>query len=359
MTQQGHGFLDSNSPVDCTVSRSLSYTTQTGLVDEETATLSMFSQGQRQISCDYSLVTGTVVCIHDGSSHVAHLSNTIDPDIMCNSASSVSVTGERWFNPGTQWGNLDTSVAITHDQFPDCSNDLEGTVRITDTNSGSGHSWYLSREFDFTVQKPTCILEESISDGCSSIDPDVCTLYVEKVDGVTTIQGSFNTGLAVSPSVLHVSSAICSSFETRDWFTREREYNCIIPGTGITTDLSHLQDPTILGNQGTIDINGSEIAFETPTLDLPSCQQTCEVQSTELDTQTNMDGQSSDGRTDNSRIKKVIKTCVNNACPLEAGETITTECGCTNNFGAAASAMQMLRLAGEDIICTTGSTKEY
>jgi hypothetical protein len=359
MTQQGHGFLDSNSEVSCNVSRTLSYSTQTGLNDEEFATLSMFAQGRDYISCDFSLKTGVVSCLTDGTAHIGTLSNTIDPDEMCNAQTTVSISNIEWFNPPIAWGTLDTTGYIDYEISPSCANDFQGRIRLRDEISSSETRWFLNRAFTFRVSKPSCFLNESIHDGCTTIDQNTCTLYEEKVDAVTTIQGTFDTGLAVSPSVLHVSSALCSSFETRPWFIKERKYNCIIPGTGITTDLSHLEDPTIVGNQGTIDINGNDITFEVPSITLPSCQETCEVQSIELDTQTNLDGQSSDSRTDNSRIKKTIKTCINNSCPLEAGETISTACGCTNNFGKAATAMQMLRLAGQDIICTTGTLTEY
>ena len=39
-------------------------------------------------------------------------------------------------------------------------------------------------------------------------------------------------------------------------------------------------------------------------------------------------------------------------CPVGAGETIVSNCACTNDFNKAASSMQLMRMMSEDAICT-------
>jgi DNA-directed RNA polymerase alpha subunit len=41
-------------------------------------------------------------------------------------------------------------------------------------------------------------------------------------------------------------------------------------------------------------------------------------------------------------------------CPVEAGEEKIEDCRCVNAFGAAATVMQAIRQAGQDIICSSG-----
>jgi hypothetical protein len=51
------------------------------------------------------------------------------------------------------------------------------------------------------------------------------------------------------------------------------------------------------------------------------------------------------------------RTCEKGVCPVQAGEEMDIPCRCMNDFGAASTLLQTLRLAGQDMICTSGNVK--
>lgn len=46
-----------------------------------------------------------------------------------------------------------------------------------------------------------------------------------------------------------------------------------------------------------------------------------------------------------------------NVCPAEPGETVVKACQCLDEFADAAAIMQIIRQAGQDMICSSGETK--
>lgn len=362
MNQQNNGLLPGYDMQSCNINRVMSYRTQSGLIDEERTHFNFFSQGGNYVRCNYNLATGVATCTTDCNVQQHEFGQPIDINAMCNADSTVSIESESWWTtaPGV-WGNLDTSVSVIHHQIPSCSNGLQGDVEIRDHQWDSSvvEQWYLGRTLRFLITKPTCIFQESINDMCAAIDTTNCELFNESIDGVTTLSNSFPTGLFPLPSAVSVTNGNCASFETRDWHTKDLTYKCDTPSTSFNPDVSHLQEPTITGDTAEISLPSGSYTLTRPSVPQPACQQTCEVQTTVIDTQTNIDGQASDGRLDETRLSKVFKACDNSVCPLEAGESVIQPCGCSNNFGKAATAMQMLRLAGKDFICTSGTSSEY
>lgn len=104
--------------------------------------------------------------------------------------------------------------------------------------------------------------------------------------------------------------------------------------------------------------NGSG-SFNMPMPELPThsaCIQSCEVRSQEVDTRVNLTGVVSDARNDNVTYKKSYRSCDEGICPVQDGEEVIQSCGCLNEFGKAMGMMQLIRLAGKDMICTDGNT---
>ena len=46
-----------------------------------------------------------------------------------------------------------------------------------------------------------------------------------------------------------------------------------------------------------------------------------------------------------------------NQCPAEPGEEVIKACQCLNEFAEASAIMQVIRQAGQDMICSSGETK--
>lgn len=352
LTSSTTNYTDNN----CTIRRSMSYYTDDDM-DTFISTVRFWSQGRNYIDCTYSLVTGDITCSHDGDTHQAEVQNLVDMDEWCNASTTVSFDSYNWWN-SVGWGFSDTSVSTHHYQTPSCANNLEGRVRVSDNSSSGDPAGRLSRVIGIAVRKPTCHLREEIVNNCTAFETD-CHLYGETVDEVETIRYGINTGFNPLPSTVHVYSAICGSHELRDWHLRERTYKCPQTPRPLNVDLSHLQEPIITGNTAQVTIGGETRTLTRPAVEIPACQETCEVSQQVVDDQANITGQTADGRTNPARTKLTIKLCENGACPLDVGETVVRACGCSNSFSKAISTMQMLRLAGQDFICTSGTVTTH
>jgi len=249
---------------------------------------------------------------------------------------------------------------------------------------------------------------EGISDNCSAIANDSsCKLRDESVDGVYTYQSYNPTGLtpqssctgvivnrtaACNESGLHCGarsytcpldpsigciSSMCSKQEQynvcHEWWTKQRTYVC----QGNAYDFSDIQKRVQTIRTSATD-TGSAVYYndyrqnqdgswgsENHTVQLGtrdtygSCEVACKIKRVTQLAQTGNSGNTSDVQVDNTRIDFLYKSCVNNACPIEnaATDTIITNCQCINEFAEAASVFQMLRLAGQDFVCSSGNAQ--
>jgi hypothetical protein len=83
----------------------------------------------------------------------------------------------------------------------------------------------------------SCRLTETLTDTCVANAADsTCSLSNETVDGVQTWLNGVNTGLKPLSQTRIVSSATCSQSVTRDFFERDRRYQCVASTT--TPDLT-------------------------------------------------------------------------------------------------------------------------
>jgi hypothetical protein len=53
----------------------------------------------------------------------------------------------------------------------------------------------------------------------------------------------------------------------------------------------------------------------------------------------------------------IYRTCRRGVCPTEPGETVVRECQCLNEFSSTVAAVETLRQAGMDMICSDGIRK--
>jgi len=102
-----------------------------------------------------------------------------------------------------------------------------------------------------------------------------------------------------------------------------------------------------------------ETGLVTPyTIDLPersdyeTCEQGCKLRKPVQDTEAGAAGTTTDYRTTVDSYVYLYRKCEGNVCPVESGEEIIEDCACLNEFEEAASMMQVLDNAADDLICS-------
>jgi hypothetical protein len=216
------------------------------------------------------------------------------------------------------------------------------------------------------------VSNESIENGCGGIefDPD-CSLKSEQVDGTWTYRMFNPTGLTPLP-LTRTFPGVASHQITRDWWKKERIYLCASEGydfsdakTRFGQVVGSLDDT---GDTGTyrdmVRDQGGGWSYLPGTLTLPAdmmaaseCEKACKTRRPRTDTQATLPGHTGQLRTGTDSYDILYHTCVDDECPAEPGEEVLKDCQCLNEFAEAATIMQMLRLAGQDTICSDGVPK--
>lgn len=218
--------------------------------------------------------------------------------------------------------------------------------------------------------------KESITDGCASLAMDTtCKIQAEEVDGVQTVANYNSTGLNPLPSCQSIAGSVGPFDICRPWWKKKRTYVCESSSNWDFSDIgkrfgtvrTSVQqsgnnisfDDKIKNKDGTWTNSGglSLSLISTPAGD--SCEKACKTRVPREDNQVTVAGLNSTIRLNNSDASDFMyRTCINNVCPVDKpGEIIVSDCECNNSFTEAASAIQSMRLAGKDTICTTGTPK--
>jgi hypothetical protein len=215
------------------------------------------------------------------------------------------------------------------------------------------------------------VANEEIQNGCEGIesDPD-CSLKSEKVDGMWTYRMFNPTGLVPLPST-RTFPGVASHDITRNWWQKQRVYLCAAAGydfadtkTRFGQVVGSLNDSgSSASYQDMLRDQGDEWAYSSGNLSLPDlmpsseCEKACKTRRPRADTQATLPGHTGQLRTSTDSYDILYHTCVNDECPADPGEEILKNCQCLNEFAEAATIMQMLRLAGQDTICSDGVAK--
>jgi len=88
-----------------------------------------------------------------------------------------------------------------------------------------------------------------------------------------------------------------------------------------------------------------------------TCVMACKTKKVFQNTEANIVTTRANYQSDISSYEYGYKTCVDNVCPLEEGETIVKNCQCISDFSEALLIMQTLRLGGSDTICSSGQMR--
>lgn len=244
---------------------------------------------------------------------------------------------------------------------------------------------YCSKDLD--------IASEEIIDGCTgpASDPE-CTLLDETVDGVEVLRNGGGTGLIPMPSPQTFTGQLQYYVVTRDWWVKDRVYRCnqtsgpydftdvqkrvkkvnnSVASTPSQATAIPYEDTTQGFDQETGALSGvwtnstGMISLNAPD-PTEDCTPMCKVKKPILATGITTVGPVSVQRTDNpggsplganEQWEFVYKECSAGACPTEAGEIVTKDCGCLNDFAEATVVAETLNQAGKDVICSDGAKK--
>lgn len=211
---------------------------------------------------------------------------------------------------------------------------------------------------------------ETISDGCKAYaDDDSCKLEEETVDGVKTFTSGIKTGLAPLEQTINVKGNFCSVPVTKPWFYKKRTYRCSNQGSddlsliqkrsayikdNVTAstykDIQYNKDGKEKYSSGVLNFNG------IPTT--KSCTLACKTRSKKEDPGMAVTGSVSKNQNIDTYNFYYHECSNDNVCPAAPGETIIKQCQCLDEFADAAAVMQILRQAGQDMICSSGTEKK-
>ena len=242
--------------------------------------------------------------------------------------------------------------------------------------AGGAQSPYYDWHYQFEYATDT--FEEPIDDLCAGLAmKSECALQEEVSDGVQTKRDFHSTGLMPLASVRDFKGAGPIMSMVRPWWLKTRKYVCIdkqgYDFSGVEERFYKVQSTSknnvkTLGYQDQVQTASGQWSAKTAQIQLPDstgvtgeCEYVCKIKLAVADTQVGLEGVMADqrlGDSKNTTTNEVYKTCIDNGttCPVDtaAGETKIQDCGCPNDFGLAASTMQLLRLGGADQICSTG-----
>jgi len=246
-------------------------------------------------------------------------------------------------------------------------------IKLTGVAGGKKHCCgcrpvYIS--FLFKDALPQCyVTGERIEDQCESLRQDPkCKLKDVFVDGTPVVLNGINTGLIPLTTCQEICGEI---FCYNDWEIR-KVYLC--EENPPQPDFTRAQK--ILS---TINYDGSKLTFDDVRKeggvwkDYPgqsfwlnlergeACPKVCKVRIQSVEEVTNEVG--NQGPVSNIRTGPKIlydyRECVDNRCPFDpsAGEVMVQNCGCLTDFNDVLVSLQAVRLASQDLICSSGIQK--
>ncbi len=257
-----------------------------------------------------------------------------------------------------------------------CSTTSTSTVSTSNTplnviTCSAGGAQFPNYTYSYLFNYTKDDLIEVINDTCTGLEADSkCQLKEESVDGVRTYAAYNPTGLSPLASCKNFTGAVGTYTKCRDWWEKDRTYRC---ETDTTYDFSDAQKrmEVVTGN---VINNPTDLYYEDlrkepegtwisenntvglpPTAPASDCEMSCKTSKPSIDTDASLSGNTSQFRTSTSSTDFFYKSCpiVSGAptCPLDPGETLVRDCQCQDDFSEAASQMEVLKSAGENMSC--------
>lgn len=275
-----------------------------------------------------------------------------------------------WVGNGNPPGRCELSTSWNRSLNVDFTNSLTAgglvdfNIRVAVAGYGEGYAYAR-----VTVDTSCELQPDVVVDGCQTYQSDPeCNLISETVDGVETIRNYTATGLTPIPSTRTINGVACSADVTREWWDKGRTYSCVSNNDyDFTSDLERkafieasatpttYQDRITDVDTGTVTITDGTMVLldEVP---VPACVSACKTRRERVRNDVGRSGVVSDSNTAPATYDMLYHECdQSNVCPLGPGEEIVKDCGCIDEFAEAAVVMQLVRMGGQDIICSSGT----
>lgn len=267
---------------------------------------------------------------------------------------------ERW----TNWKltpNFDMGSAFS------AKGRLDVTLRVAVEDLGEGY--ILANVYADT----SCEEAENdlISDTCTPYQDDTdCKLMEEDIDGVKTFFDGAITGLVpTQQSKIIGSGSMCSLTVSRPWFKKTRKYRC---KRRTDHDLSkvydrskYVKDNVDYDNKTYKDKQYTNNGVKYSSGDLvlpdvksvPECINVCKTKKLREMPVIGIKGTNKINKNPEQYDISYNECTLDEKCPVGNGEEVVTPCQCVNQFAEATAIMQVLRMAGQDMICSSGVQK--
>ena len=157
----------------------------------------------------------------------------------------------------------------------------------------------------------------------------------------------------------------CVSNPPFDFSAAQKRFGNVANTTKDNTTSMYYQDltPDSSGNWTTSAVNSGLGVESDNSTSYGDCEQACKTEKPATNTQAAEVQNASQVDASTAGYDFFYKPCVlsggNYTCPIGPGETIVTNCQCLNEFGEAASLMQSMRMAGQDMICSNGTASPF
>lgn len=224
----------------------------------------------------------------------------------------------------------------------------------------------------FTIPYCSHTQEDLVNDyteNCSVLEnDDNCKLKTETVfdvddNPIVTYSNYQPTGRSPINTCKTISNTYGQSDTVcHDWWRIEREYSCT-NDQAINPDIS--KSEAIAASLNSAD--GSTWTYTdsdgthtiTPSLpDNDSCVHACKIKKVDQVSQCAEMTNTSHFRTNPTNVTFIYRECQEDTCVTGPGEVIVEDCKCINNFAEAYSAMETMRQATIDMICSDGIKKD-
>ncbi|HAX3920506.1 TPA: conjugal transfer protein TraN [Escherichia coli] len=251
-------------------------------------------------------------------------------------------------------------------QYLDKNGPVKFKIRVEVSGEGEGYA-LVRLKADLSCREG----DEYVSNTCTAYEQDQnCQLVDETVDGVKTFTGSINTGLIPLPQTQVLQGSFCSVAVKRDWFKKKRQYRCNrktdFNFDKIIERKAYIDKTVTPGDYKDKMFNNGKVSYGAGELfwpDMPKVGDCINMCKTRKPKQT--PDMAVSGQVDKNNKMGVIKydnfyyECdATNKCPAEPGEEVIKACQCLNEFAEASAIMQVIRQAGQDMICSSGNPKK-
>ncbi len=231
-------------------------------------------------------------------------------------------------------------------------------IRVAVAGHGEGYAYAR-----VTVDTACYLQDDLILDGCRAYQADTdCSLQSETVDGVDIVRNFAATGLSPLPSTVTINGSACSENVSRDWWHKHRVYQCRAAGdydfsAALERKAFVHASATPTGYQDRVtDI---VTTGDLPLLDevaVPACVAACKTRRPRIRNDVGRSGVVSDENTSPDTYDILYHECSQDLiCPLSEGEELIKACSCLDEFPEASVVMQLIRMAGQDILCSSGT----